>query len=51
MSGINVRRVILGGLVAGLVANAFDFVITSYLMASEFTSILARLNVSEATTR
>ena len=48
MSGINVRRVILGGLVAGLVANGFDFVITSYLMATEFASILARLNVSEA---
>lgn len=51
MSGINVRRVILGGLVAGLVANAFDFVITSYLMANEFTSMLARLNVSEAAMR
>jgi hypothetical protein len=49
MSGINVRRVILGGFVAGLVANGFDFVITSYLMAQEFAGILARLNVSEAT--
>jgi hypothetical protein len=29
MSPINVQRVIIGGLVAGLVANAFDFVITS----------------------
>ncbi len=46
MSRINVRRVILGGLVAGLVANAFDFVITSYLMATEFAEMLARLNVS-----
>ena len=51
MPGINVRRVILGGLVAGLVANAFDFVITSYLMATEFASMLARLNVSEAALR
>ncbi len=48
MSGINVRRVILGGFVAGLVANAFDFVITSYLMATEFAAMLARLNVSES---
>ena len=48
MSGINVRRVILGGFVAGLVANAFDFVITSYLMAQEFAGMLARLNVGEA---
>jgi hypothetical protein len=51
MPGINVRRVLLGGLVAGLVANAFDFVITSYVMATEFTSMLARLNVSEAAMR
>lgn len=47
MAPINVQRVILGGLVAGLVANAFDFVITSYLMASEFNAMLTRLGVSE----
>lgn len=51
MSGINVRRVILGGLVAGLVANAFDFVITSFLMATEFSSMLARLSVGESVMR
>lgn len=45
MSGINVRRVILGGLIAGLVANGFDFVITSYLMATEFAAMMTRLNV------
>ena len=48
MSGINFQRVMVGGLVAGLVANAFDFVITSYLMAAEFNAMLAKLNVSEA---
>ena len=48
MSGINARRVFLGGLVAGLLANLFDFVITTYLMATEFNGMLARLNVSEA---
>ena len=47
-TGINARRVILGGLVAGLVANAFDFVITSYLMVTEFASMMARVNVGEA---
>jgi hypothetical protein len=47
MAGINTRRVILGGLVAGLIANAFDFVITTFLMATEFDSMLARINVSE----
>lgn len=45
MSGINVRRVILGGLIAGLVANGFDFVITTYLMATEFAAMMTRLNV------
>lgn len=30
-------------------SNAFDFVITQYLMANEFASILTRLNVDEAT--
>lgn len=49
MSGINVRRLILGGIIAGLVSNGFDFVITRYLMANEFASMLARLNVDEAT--
>lgn len=51
MSGINARRVFLGGLVAGLVANAFDFVITTYLMATEFNSMLGKLNVSESATQ
>lgn len=51
MSGINARRVILGGLVAGLVANLFDFVITTHLMATEFNGMLAKLNVSETATR
>lgn len=49
ISSINGRRLILGGLAAGLVSNAFDFVITQYLMANEFTSILAPLNVDQAT--
>jgi hypothetical protein len=48
MSGFNVQRVLLGEFVAGLVANAFDFVITSYLMAAEFAAMLARLNVGES---
>lgn len=45
MTGINAGRVILGGLVAGLVANVFDFVITTYLMANELAAMMARLNV------
>ena len=47
MSAINLRSVMVGGIVAGLVAIAFDFLITSYLMAAEFSAMLARLNLSE----
>ena len=45
--GINVRRLILGGLAAGLLANAFDFVITTWLMATEFAAMAARLNIDK----
>ena len=45
--GINVPRLILGGLAAGVVANGFDFVITSYLMATEFDAMMARLHVAQ----
>jgi hypothetical protein len=45
MTDINWRQVVVGGLVAGLVANACDFAITTYFMAAEFSSMLARLNV------
>ena len=51
MSGINLRRVVLGGLVAGLVANVFDFVITTYVMAAEFNAMLAKVAVGEAAAR
>ena len=51
MSGINIHRVILGGLVAGLVANAFDFVITSFLMDVEFTRMMERVNMDQAAAR
>jgi hypothetical protein len=48
MSGINFGRVVAGGLVAGLVANVFDFVITSYLLASDLEATIARLNLNAA---
>lgn len=47
MSGINGRRLIVGGLAAGLLANGFDFVITTYLMAAEFAEMTSRLNLGE----
>ena len=46
MTEINLRRVILGGLVAGLVANLFDFVITSYVLEADLAEMAARLNLS-----
>jgi hypothetical protein len=49
MSKINTGRVVLGGLVAGVVANALDFVINEYLMKEEGADMAQRLNLSEAT--
>jgi len=46
---INAGRVVLGGLVAGVVANALDFVINEYLMKEEGADMAQRLNLSEAT--
>jgi hypothetical protein len=46
MAGINVRRVIVGGLVAGVVANVFDFVIASYLIKADLDAMGARLHLS-----
>jgi hypothetical protein len=51
MAGINARRVILGGLIAGLVANIFDYGITTLVMAEEFSEMLAKVNVSETASR
>ena len=48
MSKINVGRVVLGGLVAGAVANALDFLINAYLMKEEGADMAQRLNLSEA---
>ena len=49
MGRINAGRVVLGGLVAGVVANALDFVINEYLMKEEGADMAQRLNLSEAT--
>ncbi|HVQ42612.1 MAG TPA: hypothetical protein VMS54_10405 [Vicinamibacterales bacterium] len=48
MSKINTGRVLLGGLVAGVVANALDFVINGFLMAEEGLDMMQRLNLSQA---
>jgi glutamate-1-semialdehyde aminotransferase len=48
MAGINTGKVIVGGLVAGVVANAADFVVNTYLMAAESADMVQRLNLSQA---
>jgi hypothetical protein len=48
MAGINYGRVVLGGLVAGIVANACDFVINSYLLIEDGRRMIQRLNLDPA---
>ena len=45
MPRINVPKVLLGGLAAGLVANAIDYVINAYLLANEMQEMVQRLNL------
>jgi hypothetical protein len=45
MTGINVSRVILGGLVAGLVMNAIDFVVNGVLLASDWETATVALGI------
>ena len=47
MGRINAGRVLLGGLVAGLVANALDYVINEFLMKEEGADMAQRLNLSQ----
>ena len=46
MARINIGRLLLGGLAAGVVANALDYVIGMYLMAAENEAMIQRLNLS-----
>lgn len=45
MSRINVGRVIIGGLAAGVVANALDYVINRFLLSTEAGEMIQRLNL------
>lgn len=45
---MNIPRILLGGLIAGVVANAGDYVINMYLMAEEGAAMVQRLNLSAA---
>jgi hypothetical protein len=45
MSRINTARLLVGGLVAGVLANALDFVVNGFVMADEMTEMVQRLNL------
>lgn len=45
MGKINLPRVVLGGLLAGLVMNIGEFVLNTYVVAEEQNKIMARLNL------
>ena len=45
MGKINIARVILGGLLAGLVMNVGEYILNIYVMAEQSSSILARLGL------
>ncbi len=48
MTGINTGKVIAGGLVAGLVANAIDFVTNTYILAGDWQAFAAAHNMDPA---
>ena len=45
MGKINVARVVLGGLLAGLVINIGEFVLNSYVVAEESAALMERLGL------
>ncbi len=48
MAGINTGKVVVGGLLAGVVYNAIDFLINGVLMANDFTANATRLGLDPA---
>jgi len=47
MGKINVARVILGGLVAGLIINISEYVLNIYVVAEESAAIMERLGLAQ----
>ena len=47
MARMNMGRLVLGGLVAGAVANGLDYVINGILMKREMDDMIQRLNLSQ----
>lgn len=48
MSGINYARVLLGGLLAGLVINISEFVLNGVILMDEYTAAMETYNLTEA---
>jgi hypothetical protein len=47
MAGINYGRVLMGALVAGVVANAIDFVSNMFILADDMVRMAQRLNLDQ----
>jgi len=45
MTGINMGRVLIGGVVAGLVINVGEFVLNMFVLKTEMEAALARMNL------
>jgi hypothetical protein len=45
MSGINVTRVLIGGIVAGLVVNVSEFVLNMFVVKAQMDAAVARMNL------
>ena len=50
MGKINVARVILGGLLAGLIINVSEFVLNSFVIADEMAALMQRLDLPAVAT-
>jgi hypothetical protein len=48
MTGINIGKVVAAGLLAGLVANAFDFVTNTYILAADWQAFATAHNIDAA---
>ncbi len=44
MAAINLGRVVLGGIVAGIVINAFEFVLNGVVLADQWTALMGSIN-------
>jgi hypothetical protein len=48
MTGINAGKVVVGGLLAGLVFNVIDFVVNTMIMAADYQAAFTRLGLDAA---